>query len=602
MTSARSLELLDTEQPPALAILRRGIAASPELRAGLWITVVFGLLSALARLVLPIVIQQTLDRGLADGVVDVGYVSQAALVAAGIIVAIYVLTTATYRRVIVTAENTLFATRMRVFAHIQRLSLAEHTTRKKGILTARVTSDVETLAAFTQWGALSWILNSTLILGVLTVMAVYSWQLTLVTIAIYVPLLPLLRSIQRRQLVAYNEVRSATGEMISRTSESVAGAATIRAYGYEDRVAERLEDGNWSLVDSQIRAHKFFSLLGPTMDFFGGLTTAAVIVGAVLLGPDTLTVGQATAFIFLVTLLIQPITQLGEVLDQTQTALAGWWKILQMLDVEIDVVEADPGVELAGGAPSVELRNVEFAYRTGGLVLRDVSLSIAAGQSVAIVGETGSGKTTLAKLLARLADPTGGTVLVGGHDLRTVSPESRNSVVRMVPQDGFLFDTTLRDNIGFGRPNVSDAEVDAAVAALGLEDWVATLPDGLDTPAGERGEGISVGERQLVALIRAQVADAGLLILDEATSAVDPETEVRMASALERLSQGRTTISIAHRLSTAERSDVVVVMDAGAIVEVGAHVELVAAGGVYAGLHADWVGNTQDTPTSNPSA
>ncbi len=592
MTSARSLELLDTEQPPAMRILRRGLRSSPELRAGLGITVLFGILSAMARLVLPIVIQQALDRGLSDGEVDVDVISQAAVMAALIILTIYVLTTATYRRVIRTAEDTLYATRVRVFSHIQELSLAEHTARKKGILTARVTSDVETLAAFTQWGALSWILNTTLIVGVLVVMAIYSWQLTLVTIAIYLPLLPILRRIQRRQLVAYNEVRSATGEMISRTSEAVAGAATIRAYGYEHRVGDRLEDGNWSLVDAQIRAHKFFSLLGPTMDFFGGLTTGAVIVGAVLLGPDTLTLGQATAFIFLVTLLIQPITQLGEVLDQTQTALAGWWKILQMLDVEIDVVEPDPGIELAPGAPSVELRNVDFAYRTGGPVLQEVSLQIDPGQSVAIVGETGSGKTTLAKLLARLADPTGGEVLIGGHDLRTIARESRNRIVRMVPQDGFLFDTTLRDNIRFGRPDVTADAIEDATRALGLEDWVSSLPDGLDTLAGERGEGISVGERQLVALIRAQVADTGLLILDEATSAVDPETEVRMASALERLSEGRTTISIAHRLSTAERADLVVVMDAGRIVEVGTHDTLVAAGGTYAALHADWIGNT----------
>lgn len=586
-------ELLAEEQPPALKILRRGFRESPELRKGIGVTVSFALFSALARLVLPVLVQQAIDGGFVEGQVDIGFVTNAAIAAVVLVLVIYALTVVTFRRVVVTAENTLLALRVRTFAHIQRLSIAEHTSQRKGVLTARVTSDVETLTQFAQWGALNWIVSVALIIGTVVVMAVYSWQLTLVTLAIYLPLLPILRNIQRRQLRAYNIVRSATGEMIGRTSEAISGAPTIRAYGYEERVGERLEEGNWDLVDSQINAHKFFSLLGPTMDFFGGLTTGAVVLVSIWLGPDTLTVGEATGFVFLATLLTQPITQLGEVLDQTQTALAGWWKIMQMHDIEIDLVESESGVDLATGAPSVQLDNIEFSYRTGGVVLHDISLDIAAGQSVAVVGETGSGKSTMALLLARLADPTKGVVRVGGVDLATVNQRSRNDVVRMVPQDGFLFDETLRENIRFGRPNASDADIERSVRTLGLDEWISTMPDGLDTPAGERGEGISVGERQLVALIRAQLADAGLLILDEATSAVDPETEVRMAEALERLSEGRTTISIAHRLSTAERADLIVVMDRGQIVERGSHSELLAVGGVYSALHADWVGNTQ---------
>ena len=586
-------ELLAEEQPPALKILRRGFRESPELRKGIGVTVTFALLSALARLVLPVLVQQAIDGGFVEGEVDTGFVTGAAIAAAVLVLVIYALTVVTFRRVVVTAENTLLALRVRTFAHIQRLSIAEHNAQKKGVLTARVTSDVETLSQFAQWGALNWIVSVALIFGTVAVMAVYSWQLTLVTLLIYLPLLPILRNIQRRQLRAYNVVRSATGEMIGRTSEAISGAPTIRAYGYEERVGERLEEGNTNLVDSQINAHKFFSLLGPTMDFFGGLTTGAVVVVSIWLGPDSLSVGEATGFIFLATLLTQPITQLGEVLDQTQTALAGWWKIMQMLDIEVDLEEADPGVALAPGAPTVELDNVEFSYRTGGAVLHDISLRIEAGSAVAVVGETGSGKSTMALLLSRLADPTDGEVRIGGLDLRTVSQQSRNQVVRMVPQDGFLFDETLRENIRFGRPGASNADIDEAVRTLGLGPWIETLPDGLETPAGERGEGISVGERQLVALVRAQLADAGLLILDEATSAVDPETEVRMAEALERLSEGRTTISIAHRLSTAERADVIVVMDQGRIVEQGSHDELLSSGGVYASLHADWVGNTQ---------
>lgn len=593
MPGVLGVELLEEEQPPALTILRRGVGSSPELRRGLGVTVVFALLSALARLVLPVLIQQTLDGGFDEGSVDVDFVVKATLAAGALIMVIYLLTTLTYRRVIMTAENTLMAMRLRTFTHIQRLSLAEHTSSRKGVLTARVTSDVETLAQFAQWGALAWIVDSSLIIGTLAVMAFYSWQLALITILIYIPLLPILRAIQGRQLRAYNDVRTKTAETLGRTSEAISGAAAIRAYGYQDEVGERLRAANDDLVASQTRAHKFFSILAPTMDFFGGVATGAVAVVGVMLGPDTLSVGEATAFLFLVTILIQPISQLGEVLDQTQTALAGWWKILQMLDVPIDVVEASPGIALDAGPPEVELSGVDFSYRTGDQVLHDINVVIEAGSSVAIVGETGSGKTTMAKLLTRLADPTSGSVLVGGVDLREVSTASRNRTIRMVPQDGFLFDTTLRENIRFGRPGATAADIESAAVSLGLHDWLRSLPDGLDTLAGERGEGVSVGERQLVALIRAQLADAGLLILDEATSAVDPETEVRMATALERLSKGRTTISIAHRLSTAERADIVIVMDEGRIVEHGSHQHLITQGGIYADLHADWVGNTQ---------
>lgn len=590
-----SPELVDEEQPRALEILRRGLRSSPELRRGLGITAVFALLSAVARLVLPVLIQQTLDGGFDEGNVDVDFVTRATIAAGALILVIYLLTTVTFRRVIQTAENTLMALRLRTFTHIQKLSLAEHTSSRKGVLTARVTSDVETLAQFAQWGALAWIVDSSLILGTLAVMAFYSWQLAVITIVIYIPLLPILRAIQGRQLRAYNDVRTKTAEILGRTSEAISGAAAIRAYGYQDEVGRRLDDANNDLVASQTRAHKFFSILAPTMDFFGGVATGAVAIVGVMLGPDTLSVGEATAFLFLVTILIQPIAQLGEVLDQTQTALAGWWKILQMLDVPIDVVEPDPGVDVGVGPPKVELRDVDFSYRTGDQVLHNVNVVIEAGTSVAIVGETGSGKTTMAKLLTRLADPSSGSVLLDGVDLRDISTASRNRTIRMVPQDGFLFDTSLRENIRFGRPGARNADIDSAVASLGLGEWLSSLPLGLETSAGERGEGVSVGERQLVALIRAQLADAGLLILDEATSAVDPETEVQMATALERLSKGRTTISIAHRLSTAERADIVIVMNAGRIVEHGSHAQLVIDGGTYAGLHADWVGNTQQT-------
>jgi putative ABC transport system ATP-binding protein len=234
-------------------------------------------------------------------------------------------------------------------------------------------------------------------------------------------------------------------------------------------------------------------------------------------------------------------------------------------------------------------------------VLRDINVSIPAGAHIAIVGETGSGKTTFAKLLTRLADPAGGAIEVGGVDLRKVDPSSRRIAIRMVPQDGFLFDWTVRDNVKAGREGANDREVETAFEELGLGEWVRSLQDGLDTRAGERGEQLSVGERQLIALVRAQVADPGLLILDEATSAVDPATEARITEALRRLSAGRTTVTIAHRLSTAEHADRVLVFDHGEIVESGTHEELVTLGGVYAGLYESWLGNTQQDGTARGS-
>jgi putative ABC transport system ATP-binding protein len=336
----------------------------------------------------------------------------------------------------------------------------------------------------------------------------------------------------------------------------------------------------------------------PLGDIFGATTLAVVLAVGAIAGPGWgMDAGALVACLFLVNLILSPVAELGEILDQTQTAIAGWRKVLDVLDLPVDVVDPDPGVELPRGALAVEVRDLSFSYREGGRVLRDIDVTVPAGANVAVVGETGSGKTTFAKLLCRLADPIDGCILIGGVDLREVAPSSRHLAIRMVPQDGFLFDTTVRENVRMGNAGATDADVEDAFRALGLERWASRLADGLDTEVGERGENLSVGERQLIALARAQVADPGLLILDEATSSVDPETERALSTALVRLAEGRTIVSVAHRLSTAEAADMVLVFDRGEIVERGSHDELVAAGGRYAELYASWLGNTRTAVT-----
>ena len=579
----------------AIAVLRRGLAVTPELKQGLILTAVLAVATALGKLAVPILIQQILDKGvLGEDGYRPGFVAAACLGTALLTIGLYFISRATFLRLVRAAEASLLGLRVRTFRHIHRLSLADHVDQRRGALVSRVTSDVETMAQFTEWGAVAWIVDSVLIVATVGVMLLYSWQLALVAVAVFLPLAPALRYLQRRQLAAYDEVRTAVGGTLSEVSELVTGAPVVLAYGLQRRTRSRLDHAVRTQYKAQMGAAKWFAVMFPLADLFGAMSLATVMAVGAIQGPDWgLNLGEMIAFIFLVNLLLLPIAELSEILDQTQIAIAGWRKILGVLATPIDVVEPTDGKDLPSGALAVDLDGVRFAYRTGDEVLRGIDLHLPAGAAVAVVGETGSGKTTVAKLLCRLADPTAGVVRVDGVDLREVDPDARRASIRMVPQDGFLFDTTVAENVRVGRAHATDEEMRAAFTTLGLGAWLDDLPGGLQAPVGERGTNLSVGERQLIALARAQLGDPGLLILDEATSSVDPETEQVLTEALERLSAGRTVVTIAHRLSTAERADLVIVVDAGEIVERGTHADLVAAGGVYAGLYASWLGNTR---------
>ncbi len=583
------------EEVGALNVLKRGLKASPELKAGISLTALMALAVAGGKLLVPLTIKEVLDRGITTSGVNVNSVLFFSLIAMFLSIAGMALGKATYYRLAKTAEDVLMGLRIRAFEHLHKLSIADHVQARKGAYTARVTSDVETLTQFAQWGAIAWIINSIQILAVLVIMVVYSWHLLIVTLLVHAPLFPVLKWMQRRQLRAHDRVRSRVSDTLSVVSESIQGVDVVRAYGYRRKTRSKLHHAIDDQYKEQMVAQKYFSFVLPITDIIGVAAIAAVVGAGVYWGPDWgVTSGELIAFVFLSNLLVMPISELGEVLNQTQTALAGWWKVLEVLDKEIEVKEPHQGLTLPNSPLDVKVEELDFSYRTGGVVLDNVDIYIPAGISVAVVGETGSGKTTFAKLLTRLADPTSGRILVNGQDLKEIDPDHRHRTIRMVPQDGFLFDTSVIENVRFGRNDAQRSEAEEAIDDLGLWPWIEQLPEGLETRVGERGESLSVGERQLVALARAQVADPGLLILDEATSAIDPETEQMLEVTLERLAQGRTTISVAHRISTAERVDLILVFDKGKIVEKGEHSDLVDLEGIYSKLYESWIGNTRE--------
>lgn len=579
-----------------LDVLRRGWAASPELRKGAGLTLLLALVGAGGQSVMPILIQQMLDRGLVDGKMQPGTLTLLAVVGALLVVSTSLASWATRRRLLRSGENALRTLRTKAFRHIHRLSIAAQTDERRGALVARVTSDVEQLSQFLSWGGMSWLVNSAILSTVATIMVVYDWRLALVAFAVVLPMVAVLRFVQDKMAARYGLVRARMAALLTAISETVMGAPVIRAYGAEAPTRRRTRKAVRAQEAAQISAGKMSALLFPSGELFSVFTVASVLVAGLWLGPARgLTAGELVAYVFLVNLFLQPVAEFTDIVDQTQTAVAGWRRVLDLIDTPIDLPDPDPGVDLPPGPPSIEVEHVSFSYagtRVDALVLDDITVHIEAGTKVALVGATGSGKTTLAKLLARLADPTAGRILVHGIDLRDVSPRSLRHGLVMVPQEGFLFDGTVGDNVRYGRRDATAGDLRAAFAELGLDEWLDGLPLGLDTPVGERGDSLSVGERQLVSLARAYVANPSCLILDEATSAVDPATEVRLSRAVESLTAGRTTIAIAHRLSTAERAHQILVMEHGRLVEVGHHDDLVAAGGPYGRLHERWLAGT----------
>ena len=571
-----------------LAIVRRGLELSPEFRPVIWLLLASGLLIGLGRIAIPILFQQLLDDDLlTTGGWDSGRLATLALITLVVVTLVSILSLVSELWLIRVAERALARLRQVVLRRAVDLSLEEHSVERQGDLVSRTTGDIEALTQFVDWGAYSWLVNITIAITAVITMFVYSWQLALVAVFCLMLMIPVLTRMQREQQRRVLVVRDRTGILLSEANEAIAGGHAVRVFGQRRSARGRMYRDIDDKFEAQIHANRVTAVLFTISDIFGTIAIAAVILAAVWLGADGPTLGTTVAIVFLVQLTLVPIAELTEVVDQTSLALAGWERTVELAQRPQAIPAATDPQPVPSGPLAVDVDDVSFAYGAN-TVLSDVSLHVPAGTAVAIVGATGSGKTTLARLLCRLADPASGSVELGGVDLRSMSETDRRRAVRMVPQDGFLFATTVRENVLKGRDDATDADLATVVADLGLTTWVETLPAGLDTEIGPAGSGLSVGERQLVAVMRAALADPGVLILDEATSSLDPATELAMTEALDRLKRGRTTVTIAHRLSTAERADLVVVFDHGRVVGVGTHEELLRAGGVYAGLHAAW--------------
>jgi ATP-binding cassette, subfamily B, bacterial len=601
MSTPTTARIATTSDLGVFATVRRGVRISPQMVQGLWLTLALAVVGAAGRAGVPIAAQRTVDDGiLASGGPDGGRVLVLIGLAAGAVVVAGLCSAMVNVRLFRATEAGLAALRVRAFRHVHDLSTLAQGTERRGALVSRVTNDVDTVSLFVQWGGITLIV-STLQVAVATVlMLVYSPLLTAVVWVSFVPVFVLLRFGQRFVNRAYTRVRTRVGAMLAAVSESVVGAETVRAYGAQARTGRRIDAAVEDTRQAQGRAMVAVASVFSTGTLMAtAVLGVVVVVGAHLGIAGELTTGQLVAFLFCVQLFTGPVQQATEILNELQNAVAGWRRVLAVVDTPVDVVDpGERGTTSAAGPARVELRGVRYAYPDGPEVLHGIDLDLPARTKIAVVGRTGSGKTTVAKLVTRLMDPTEGTVLLDGVDLRDLTTASLRERVVLVPQEGFLFDGTVAHNIAYGLRDSAPADeardrVAAAVDELGLADWVAGLPHGLDTPVGQRGEGLSAGERQLVAIARAYLAAPDLLVLDEATSAVDPATEVRIARALDSLTAGRTTITIAHRLSTAEASDLVVVVDDGHVVEVGPHETLAGGDGVYARMHASWVAQTR---------
>ena len=499
-------------------------------------------------------------------------------------------------------ERLMYELRLRVFTHFQRLSLNFYTSERAGVLMSRMTSDVEALTMLLQEGLVMIVVQG-LTLAVITGVLFYLHApMAALTIGVVVPITVVLSLWFRRASArGYNRVRDRIAAVLADLSENLAGIRTITAYNRQRRNIAQHDGVVADHEDANLYTSRVSTYYGSTVEGIGIVGQAVVLgVGGWLLIDGRLTIGVLTAFALYLTAFFAPIAQLVMLYNAYQQGQSATAKLRDLLEQEPDVAEAPDAIPLGPIEGRVTFEAVSFSYTPGEQVLTGVDLDIPAGASLSIVGATGAGKSTIAKLAVRFYDPDEGTVRIDGVDLRTVQLESLRRQFGVVPQEPFLFNRTIGDNIRFARPDATDAEVVEACRVVGLDSLVESLPDGLDTPCHERGSSLSAGERQLLALARAFLARPRVLVLDEATSNLDLRSEAQVERALDVLLEGRTAVIVAHRLATAMRADRIAVVDNGGIAEIGSHDELVAAGGRYARMYATWLAHASREGEGTP--
>jgi len=486
-------------------------------------------------------------------------------------------------------ERMLADLRSQLFRHLQKLSLGFYERNRAGVIISRLTNDVEALDQLVTDGVTSLVQNSLTLLGTAIALFIFDWRLALATLSV-IPLMSIATVLFRvRSTRAYRAVRERLGLVTATLAEDIAGMRVVQAFTREDRNIAHFREVNAHYRQANQQTVVLSGLYFPFVDFLSTLALSVVLgYGGWLYFHGETTIGTLFTFMLYVQNFFDPVQQLSQLYTTFLSATAALDKIMDVLDEEPQVLDATGARELPAIAGHVRFEDVHFSYGTGAEVLHGLDLDVAAGTTIALVGHTGAGKSTIAKLLARFYDPTGGRITIDGIDLRDVRQDSLRRQLGVVPQEGFLFAGTVAENIAFGRPDARPDGIVRAAQTVGAHDFILRLEDGYETQLGERGSRLSLGQRQLVAFARALLADPRILILDEATSSVDIGTEQKIERALRILLADRTAFIIAHRLSTIRDADLIVVLEHGRIVEQGSHEELLRRGGLYTSLYGDW--------------